>query len=69
MEKLEAEIMEKEASLNQWNEETNRLDLNSKESQELFKNIGTMQIQIATAYQRLDELISQIDEIESEHAG
>jgi ATP-binding cassette subfamily F protein 3 len=61
IEALEAQIMEKEASLEDLNQELNTLTV--EDSQDLFKQVGQLQIQIATHYQRLDELIEQQDRI------
>lgn len=60
---VEASIIEKEESLNEANEKVNSMALDSSESKDLFKVIGQTQIEIATCYERLDELIEKQDEI------
>lgn len=64
MKDLEQEIMEKEAQLEQENEKINSVSLDSEQSKDLFRLIGEVQIQIATAYQRLDELIDKQDQVQ-----
>lgn len=63
IEQLESTIMKKEAQLDEENEKVNNLALDSSENQDIFKTIGSLQIQIATSYEKLDELITQQDQI------
>ncbi len=59
---LESTIMEKEAALDAENEKINAATLDSDQSQEVFRNIGSIQIQIATAYEKLDGLMQSHDQ-------
>ncbi len=63
IETLEATIIEKEEELEKRNQEINHLIVDSTESQEAFQKVGQLQIQIATHYQRMDELIERQDQI------
>ncbi len=67
IEKLEKEIILKEETLESENQKLETLSLESSDTQDVFKNIGSIQIQLASHYQRLDELISQQDAIESRY--
>lgn len=60
---LENLIMTKESELEEKNQNVNQLNFDSLESQELFKVIGKLQIDIATSYERLDQLIEQQEQI------
>ncbi len=63
IEEIEAKIIEKESDLEKRNEEINSFAVGSPESQEAFNLVGQLQIQIATHYQRMDELIERQDQI------
>lgn len=67
IEKLEREIIAKESQLEEDHVKVNQMGLNSSDSKELFKAIGQIQIQIATCYERLDELIEKQDKIQEEY--
>ncbi|MCJ8275414.1 MAG: hypothetical protein MJK18_01125, partial [Bdellovibrionales bacterium] len=66
IETLEAEIMEKEESLEQNNKELETQTLDSDKTKDLFKVIGQTQIQIATLYEEMDQLINDMDKINEE---
>ena len=63
VDELEKMIMLKEEELDAENQKVNDLSLDSSQSQEIFRNIGSIQIQIATSYQRLDDLLQRQDEV------
>ncbi len=67
MEQLEKKIMEQEELLEQLNNNLEGLSLESSDTQEVFKKIGSLQIQLATHYQRLDELIILQDGIDQRY--
>lgn len=63
METLEAKIIASESELEELNKKIESLQLDSSESQDLYQKVGSLQIQIATHYQSLDELIEAQDKI------
>ncbi len=63
IEEVEGVIIEKEDALAKLNEEISQLAVDSSETQDMFQKIGQLQIQVATHYQRMDELIEQQDQI------
>jgi ATP-binding cassette subfamily F protein 3 len=69
IEELEATIIEKESALESLNESARALSVDSSESQDLFRQIGSIQIQIATHYERMDGLIEKQDQISERFDG
>lgn len=67
MEQLEKDIMEKEETLGSENQKVNEVQLDSEQSKELFKSIGQIQIQLASDYQKLDELITEHDALQAKY--
>jgi ATP-binding cassette subfamily F protein 3 len=63
MDQLEKSIMDDEASLESANEKVATMTLDSSDSGELFKEIGQIQIRIATSYERLDEVMAKHDQL------
>lgn len=67
IDQLESQIIELEESLKDKNEKVAQMDLNTKEAQDIYQQIGKIQIDLATKYERLDELIVRLDQLTEEH--
>lgn len=63
IETLEKTIAEDEEALKKANEAMADVNINSDDSQQLFKEVGQAQIRIASAYEKLDKLMSEHDEL------
>lgn len=64
IEELEIEILRLEESLSLENQKLESLALDSPQTQDLFRGIGQIQIQLAQLYQDMDTLIERLDAVE-----